>query len=319
MRVLDATLRDGGLKVGFSWSENFAEAYIAAMRIIPQVEWIEVGYLNAGKKFESSFYGLDDHFLDKICSGSSTKIAAMVDFHYRPMSLSRGQCAGFPELIRVTSRRGDLGEAVPYARSLVSETGSSVSLNLSNASNYSEEDWNYLFRLDLRGLDYVYIADTHGSLKLQHAPCDFSALVARIREQGAVPGIHLHDHLGNASRNFSIASTLGFEIFDGTLAGLGKGGGNLALEQMLDLGELLNLLPLLYGEVKDRGFRQQVAYLVTAHFSVADHYGDQFLQFEENLQSFISFCYELSGPHRDEFDSSRLIDFLSKTPPAVIA
>lgn len=313
MPVLDATLRDGGLKVGFSWSPLFAKNYISAMRLFPEVEWIEVGYLNSGTKFFSPFYGLDADFLSEICSESSAKMAAMIDYHYRPTDFHFGGVADFLGLVRVTSRRGDLAEAVRYTRLVASATGAKVSLNLSNASNYVKEDWKYLLGQDLSDIDYVYIADTHGSFNLERTQDEMSWLVGSLLEHEVIPGIHLHDHSGLATRNFLIANSLGFEILDGTLCGLGKGGGNLPLEQLMSARELSKVWPLLYREVDDSYIRQKILYQVTALFSVVDHYADQFFLLDEDFELFFDFCSELSRAKRDEFESGLLLDLISRS------
>lgn len=79
------------------------------------------------------------------------------------------------------------------------------------------------------GASVFYVADSNGSLY----PTRFAALATELRSELSIPlGAHLHDNLSLAMANAMVALTHGFEWIDGSLAGAGKGGGNLATERM---------------------------------------------------------------------------------------
>jgi 4-hydroxy 2-oxovalerate aldolase len=110
------------------------------------------------------------------------------------------------------------------------DRGFAVALNIMGASS---TDPGLLARIApayRAPLDALVLADSCGSL----TPDDTGELVRRVRaRQPQVLGIHLHDNLGLALPNALAAIERGVEIVDSTVAGMGRGAGNLRTEQLL--------------------------------------------------------------------------------------
>ncbi len=84
IKVLDCTIRDGGLINNHSFGHRFVREVYKALSEAG-VDYMEIGYKNSKKLFSESEFGTwkfcDDEDIEKIINGieSNTKIAIMVD------------------------------------------------------------------------------------------------------------------------------------------------------------------------------------------------------------------------------------------------
>jgi 4-hydroxy 2-oxovalerate aldolase len=106
--------------------------------------------------------------------------------------------------------------------------GLRVTLNLIRASEVTPEDVAVAVKLAQDcGAEAFYLADSNGSL----FPDDVTALFAAAAGAAQIPlGFHAHDGLSLAFINSLTAIRAGCTYLDASLAGMGKGGGNLSLE-----------------------------------------------------------------------------------------
>jgi 4-hydroxy 2-oxovalerate aldolase len=80
------------------------------------------------------------------------------------------------------------------------------------------------------GADLFYLADSNGSL----FPQQVAALAEKVRAASDLTlGFHAHDGISMAFANALAAMEHGFSHIDASMAGMGKGGGNLALELII--------------------------------------------------------------------------------------
>ncbi|MDA7814742.1 hypothetical protein N8964_00745 [Pontimonas sp.] len=308
--ILDTTLRDGGLKVKFDWTTEFAQSHLRLCRETQGLDWVEIGYLNAGEKFSSPFYGMTSEFLSMICEGQPSKSACMIDYHYRPSLNHLEQYQFLPELIRITARASDVSDATVFGSELKDRLGTLVSLNLSNISSYSTEDRARFMRQDLSAFDMVYLADTHGGFSCEEDREFLEGFVRMGRDQKFATGGHFHNHRNLAQSNHRVAAESGFDLSDGTLTGLGKGGGNLPTESLISFEDALPLLNNFCSWQEGSASQARAFYFVSSTFSVVDHYSDQAMALGLGLETFANFCRTLRGTVRDEFDA-KLIEELS--------
>ena len=92
-----------------------------------------------------------------------------------------------------------------------------------------------------------------------------------IKNNGMIPGLHLHDHSGKAYLNYCIGMDLGFGSFDCSLGGMGKGVGNLKMEHIVNPLENLELFDLLNSEKLLR-MPSLIPGLITSALSATDYY-----------------------------------------------
>jgi 4-hydroxy 2-oxovalerate aldolase len=312
MRLIDVTLRDGGHQVDFDWPLDFVENYLKAVIDIPQIEFIEMGYWKQSGKFAGRFYHVDEELLSSMSPSGAQKLGIMIDFHYCSKEISaypsRGNLA--PGLIRLTSRKEDFESALNFLRELKDHTGARTSLNIFNISNYSRAEILRAITLaSQEPPDFIYFADTHGTVDLQKNGNDFAEYSAMITEIGSAPGFHLHNHTGRAFSNYRLLEGLGYEITDASLNGLGKGLGNLALEQVIDGPEKVALLSIWRRYVSLFEMRSNPFGVLTGTMSTADHYAEQAEDLELEIPFFRAFLASLSDTQRDNYDKDALLNF----------
>lgn len=315
MRLMDVTLRDGGHQVGFEWSDKFV-LELCEVLAEPQrlVEYVELGYWGQTGKYSGSYYQLSKeklrrdlvpHFKPEL------KISVMTDFHYRLRDLDAypGLADGV-HLIRLTARREEIVEATEFALQLMQSKGVEMSLNLFNISNYTHEELLSAIRNIPEGFSFVYLADTHGALNLALDGERFGEYSMAIRAKGSAPGFHLHDHGGFALSNYMELEGLGFEIADASVAGLGKGLGNLRLEHVVDQRGLIRVLDFIYRNKSQLAMPDAPLGLIGARMSVADHYSLQADELRVSAGRFVQFVESLSVSQRDNYNPHLLTEWL---------
>ena len=315
MQIIDVTLRDGGHQHDFAWPRAFGAEYVGEAIRSQQIDFVEIGYWKQSGKFSGDFYALDEDLVGSLNPDQSPKVAVMVDFHYCARMLDAYPFSGASPfgLIRMTSRREDVFDASTLLSRIKAQTGALTSLNLFNISNYSQEALDAaLSSLVSHVPDFVYFADTHGSVDLAADNELYSYLAREVSALGATPGFHLHNHTGKAYHNFRHLDELGFRATDISLNGLGKGMGNLPLEHVLGGSERDRFLELWRSNRSLFEMSTTPFGALTGNFSVTDHYADQAEQLGLSVDQFTEFISSLGKKQRDNFESPLMLSFVNE-------
>ena len=239
IKVVDATLRDGGLVNDFYFSEEFVKAlYLANLRA--GVDYMEFGYKADRELFDENKFGkckfCDDEFIRSVVGENNTdlKIAIMADVGRCRYKQDIIECSESPiDLIRVATYL----HTIPTAVDMIEDSkkkGYEVSCNIMAISNAREGDLQAA--LDILGqspVDVFYIVDSFGSLypeqiqRLAEMFCEFA------EKYGKKVGIHAHDNQQLAFANTIEAVGDGVDWLDATYCGMGRGAGNCAMELLL--------------------------------------------------------------------------------------
>ena len=101
------------------------------------------------------------------------------------------------------------------------------------------------------------------------------------------------------------------DICDTSIGGLGKGAGNLKLEEVLDNDKAL-LLNQFISKYYNSLFKKTVSpyYMVTGRYGITDNYATQAIKLNLDMGVFIKFCSTISGLYRDNFDKTLLENFI---------
>ena len=306
MKILDVTLRDGGLKNSFNWPVSYAKEHYRLASADPNINFVELGYWKQRLKYDSPYFHVDEAFLELLTNGRNSKAAVMIDYHYCPHNLDEYPLAGAPgspALYRLTTRSGDLGRALDFAQSLRNTTGTAVSLNISNVSNIRFDNLiRTLSDLPSKFLDFIYLADSHGSFRIEDSSRELSGLLSVLRGLDVEAGIHLHNHTGYALVNYEKAKLLNFSICDVSFTGLGKGGGNLKLEEVgpPELAQHLGDLWFHHG-IESAQLRDFYYFLSGSH-SIVDHYADWAWESRIKPSEFAKLARMLKAGQKDVFD-----------------
>ena len=239
VRVVDATLRDGGLVNDFYFSDEFVkDLYVANIKA--GVDYMEFGYKGSTELFDESKFGKwkfckeDDLRAIVGDNPSDLKIAVMADVgrcDYKKDIINKADSA--IDLIRVATYLSTIPAAVDMIEDAANK-GYEVTCNLMAISNTQEGDLKAA--LDIIGqspAQVLYIVDSFGSLYPEQI-----ARIADIYQEFAAKygkqlGIHAHNNQQLAFANTIEAVGDGVDWLDGTYAGMGRGAGNCAMELLL--------------------------------------------------------------------------------------
>ncbi|MBQ9809126.1 MAG: aldolase catalytic domain-containing protein [Ruminococcus sp.] len=239
IKVVDATLRDGGLVNDFYFTDEFVkDLYNANLR--SGVDYMEFGYKGDKEMFDVNKFGpckfCDDEYIRSIVGENNTdlKIAVMADVgrcNYKEDIHDRSESP--VDLIRVATYLHQIPTAVDMIED-AKKKGYEVSCNIMAVSTAQEADLRVA--LDILGkspVDVFYIVDSFGSIYPEQL-ARIAALYGEFAEKyGKKLGIHAHDNQKLAFANTIEAVGDGVDWLDATYSAMGRGAGNCAMELLL--------------------------------------------------------------------------------------
>jgi 4-hydroxy 2-oxovalerate aldolase len=308
MKHIDVTLRDGGHQVGFNWSDEFLKSYLPLISSVKEVDYVELGYWSQTAKSNNRFYNMKSENLEQfVAMGLSKPASVMIDYHYCSHDISSYKSEVFKNsvgLVRLCSRREDIEAAVKFGRVLREELDVKLSLNFFNISNYSRDEIKYCIEnASKAGAEFLYFADTHGALDLYSNSDIYRDFAKMIIDKGMIPGLHLHDHSGKAYINYRVGQDIGFQSFDFSLGGMGKGVGNLRLEHVINPLDNPLIVDLLERE-ECLKMPSLVPGLITAALSATDYYAVEAAKRNIKPSALANILSKQDSSSRDIFDSS---------------
>lgn len=238
IKVVDATLRDGGLVNDFYFTDEFVKE-LYKTNIEAGVDYMEFGYRASKKVFDETKFGKwkfcsDDHIREIVGDNDTNlKLAIMADIGRHDKN-DFDQRANSPvDLVRVATYIHQMPEAIDMIEDAANK-GYETSCNIMAISNAQREDIEVA--LDMLGktpVDVIYIVDSFGSLypeqmaRIADLYCNFA------EKYGKKVGIHAHNNQQLAFANTIEACGDGVDWLDATYLGMGRGAGNCAMELLL--------------------------------------------------------------------------------------
>ncbi|MCD7812222.1 MAG: aldolase catalytic domain-containing protein [Ruminococcus sp.] len=239
VRVVDATLRDGGLVNDFYFTDQFVkDLYLANIRA--GVDYMEFGYKASKEMFDVDKFGkwkfCDDEHIREIVGENNTdlKIAVMADVgrcDYKKDIINRSESP--IDLIRVATYLNTIPAAVDMIEDAKSK-GYEASCNIMAISNAQEGELKVA--LDILGkspVDVFYIVDSYGALYPEQLARLADIYLEAAAKYGKKVGIHAHNNQQLAFANTIEAVGNGVDWLDGTYSAMGRGAGNCAMELLL--------------------------------------------------------------------------------------
>lgn len=241
VRVIDATLRDGGLVNDFYFTDEFVSDLYQA-NIKAGVDYMEFGYKASRDMFDESKFGkwkfCKDEDIRAIVGDNDTdlKISIMADVgrcDYKTDILNKSESP--IDLIRVATYLNTIPSAIDMIENAASK-GYEVSCNIMAITNTQEKDLS--IALDLLGqspVDVLYIVDSYGALYPEQLARLTDIYMNVAAKYGKKIGIHAHNNQQLAFANTIEAVGDGVDWLDATYDGMGRGAGNCAMELLLGL------------------------------------------------------------------------------------
>ncbi len=239
VKVLDATLRDGGLVNDFFFTDEFVKDLYRA-NVKAGVDYMEFGYKASKELFDVTKFGkckfCDDEYIRSIVGDNDTdlKIAVMADVGRCDYKNDIHNRSDSPiDLIRVATYLNTIPAAVNMIEDAAAK-GYEVSCNIMAISNSQEGDLKAA--LDILGkspVDVFYIVDSFGSLYPEQIARVADIYLEAASKYSKKVGIHAHNNQQLAFANTIEAVGDGVDWLDGTYAQMGRGAGNCAMELLL--------------------------------------------------------------------------------------
>lgn len=239
IKVVDATLRDGGLVNDFFFADDFAKALYNA-NTKAGVDYMEFGYkadktLFDVNKFGPSKFCDDDYIRGVVGDGErKVKVAVMADVgrcNYKEDIHERAESP--VDLIRVATYVHQMPTAIDMIED-AHKKGYETSCNIMALSTVQENDIRAA--LDMVGqssVDVIYIVDSYGSIYPEEMAriCDlYGEYAAKYNKK---LGIHAHDNQKLAFANTIECVGDNVNYLDATYLSMGRGAGNCAMELLL--------------------------------------------------------------------------------------
>ena len=232
MLLLDCTLRDGGYLNNWEFSPEFGRSIYRELSAAG-VDIIELGFLyNDGGYFKSL---TPDKVSYLTQDTDASEACVMIDYGKCDYNLPPKNKTNI-SMIRIAVHKHYLYHAFDLCKR-IADDGYKTSVQMMNFPSYRREEVVDALEkaCDLK-IDYLYVADSFGSM-YSYQVYDPIALM---NAYGIGSGFHPHNNLHLAYANSLAAIEAKVSILDGTLLGVGRGAGNLSLEQIMLYLELKN-------------------------------------------------------------------------------
>ena len=250
IKVLDCTIRDGGLINNHYFTDDFVRAVYQALSR-GGVDYMEFGYRSSRELFPPKDYGAwkycDDDNIRKIIDGieSDMKISVMVD-SYRVKEQHFAPADESPvDMFRAATYVKYIDSAIELVNKC-HDLGYETCCNIMAISREIEPDLvEALDQLAKTPVDVVYVVDSFGALYCEQI--EYMVKLYQKHLPGKTIGVHCHNNQQLAFSNTIEGIIHNANYLDGSLFGIGRGPGNCCLELLMGFlkNPKFNLTPIL--------------------------------------------------------------------------
>ena len=239
IKVLDATIRDGGLCNNFEFTDEFVKE-LYKTNIKSGIDYMEFGYKASKNLFKESDFGkwkfCNEEDIRSIVGEniSDMKIAVMADVgrcDFKTDFLPKSESV--IDMVRVACYIHQIPAAVEminYLHDLGYETTCNImAISQANLNQVSEA----LTMIGESNADVIYLVDSYGSLYPENAAQLAQTYLEAAEKCGKKVGFHAHNNQNLAFANTIETLSYGVSYLDATAMGMGRGAGNCAMELLL--------------------------------------------------------------------------------------
>lgn len=239
IKVLDVTIRDGGLCNNFEFTDEFVtELY--KTNIKSGVDYMEFGYRASKKMFDPEKFGKWKFCTEEDIRGivgdniSDMKISVMADVgrcDFKEDFIPKSESV--IDMVRVACYIHQIPaavEMVEHFHNLGYETTCNImAVSQANTDQVAEA----LEMLGNSSVDVIYLVDSYGSLYPETAEELAKKYLEAGEKYGKAIGFHAHNNQNLAFANTIETMSYGVSYLDATAMGMGRGAGNCAMELLL--------------------------------------------------------------------------------------
>jgi 4-hydroxy 2-oxovalerate aldolase len=239
IKVLDCTIRDGGLINDHRFEDGFARAVYEAC-VAAGVDYVELGYKASKRIFAPDGFGgwkyCDEDTIRRIVGDTKAPLklcvmadAERTDYHddILPKDNSVLDC------VRVAAYINQIPTAVDMIQD-AHDKGYETTLNLMAISMVQDRDLMGALEVLVKSpVDTIYLVDSFGALYSEQIRDLTITFLDAVKDTGKEIGIHTHNNQQLAYANTVEALIVGANRLDATINGMGRGAGNCPLELLI--------------------------------------------------------------------------------------
>lgn len=307
IKVVDCTLRDGGLVNDFFFTDEFVKDLYQA-NIKAGVDYMEFGYKASKDMFDVKKFGkwkfCDDKDIRAVVGDNKTdmKIAVMADV---------GRCDFKRDILAKKDSPVDLVRVATYINTIpaaiemiedCAKKGYETTVNIMAISKSNEVDIDAALELLCQSsVGTVYLVDSYGSLYPEQVRRLSEKYLEVADKYGKKVGIHAHNNQQLAFANTTEAVIKGVSYLDATVSSLGRGCGNCPSELLLgflknpkyNINPILQFIEKHIVPLRESGLKwgYDVPYLLTG---ILNQHPKSAIQFsKEDRKDYYEFYLEL--------------------------
>ena len=307
IKVVDCTLRDGGLVNDFFFTDEFVKDLYQA-NIKAGVDYMEFGYKASKDMFDVKKFGkwkfCDDKDIRAVVGDNKTdmKIAVMADV---------GRCDFKRDILAKKDSPVDLVRVATYINTIpaaiemiedCTKKGYETTVNIMAISKSNEVDIDAALELLCQSsVGTVYLVDSYGSLYPEQVRRLSEKYLEVADKYGKKVGIHAHNNQQLAFANTTEAVIKGVSYLDATVSSLGRGCGNCPSELLLgflknpkyNINPILQFIEKHIVPLRESGLKwgYDVPYLLTG---ILNQHPKSAIQFsKEDRKDYYEFYLEL--------------------------
>ncbi len=239
IKLLDATIRDGGLCNNFEFTDEFVtELYKTNVK--SGIDYMEFGYKASRSMFSEDEFGkwkfCREEDLRAIVGDnlSDMKIAVMADVgrcDYKTDFLPKSESV--IGMVRVACYIHQIPAAIEMIEHFHT-LGYETTCNIMAVSQVNSDQLTQaLEMLSQSSVDVIYLVDSYGSLYPENASELARMYIKAVEGTGKQIGFHAHNNQNLAFANTIETMSYGVSFLDATVQAMGRGAGNCAMELLL--------------------------------------------------------------------------------------
>lgn len=307
IKVVDCTIRDGGLVNNFMFSEQFIKD-LYNTNVNAGVDYMEFGYKASSDLFPEDKFGKwkfchEQDIIDVVGDkDNDMKISVMADVGRT--NLQRDICDkgnSAIDMIRIATYINTIPAAIDMVE-YCHKKGYETTVNIMAISKATESDLQQALEILCESsVDAVYLVDSYGSLYPEQIRELSDKYLEAASKTNKIIGIHAHNNQQLAFANTIEATAMGVSYLDATIGSLGRGAGNCPMELLLgflknpryNIAYILkfleqHILPLQASGLK---WGYDIPYILTGRFNRHPSAGIEFTK--ENRTDYLNFYHEI--------------------------
>ncbi len=253
IKVVDCTLRDGGLVNNFAFSDEFVKD-LYRTNIKAGVDYMEFGYKASKEIFKKEDYGkwkfCEEEDIRAVVGNNDfdLKISVMTDVgrtDFKNDILKKEDSV--IDMVRTATYIHQIPAAIEMIQD-AHEKGYETTVNIMAISKVREEElYNGLEILAESDVDVIYLVDSFGAFYPEQVRRLTDKYMDIAEKHGKKIGIHAHNNQQLAFANTIEAASKGASLLDATVSGMGRGAGNCYMESLLAFlrNPKYNLVPVM--------------------------------------------------------------------------